>query len=347
MDRDLERAQLRVGASLRGKYLLQRVLGVGAMAAVYEATHRNGTRVAVKVLHTEVAAIPDIKKRFQREGYIANRIEHPSVVRITDDDEDVDGTVFVVMELLQGHTLETELKTCGGRLPPSRVIAMGDAVLDALEVAHAAGVIHRDIKPDNVFLTLGGIKILDFGIARLMDISSVTKSGQMMGTPEFVAPEQAGGRIHEIDGRTDLFSVGAMMFTMLTGDFVQHARTPIEYMVFAATKPAPPIRSVMPELDRSLAEVIDVALAFEKEKRWASARQMQAALRGASFGLEETVATTGAYERLQAMRAGRERRTTDPMPPRANQQRLPEVSSTRTVPMMSPASEQPIPLKRK
>jgi serine/threonine protein kinase len=341
----LERAQKRVGTSLRGKYLLVRVLGVGGMAAVYEATHRNGARVAVKVLHREVAAIPEAKRRFLREGYIANQILHPSVVRIADDDEDADGTVFVVMELLEGRTLESELAAGGGWMSAPRVIAITDALLDVLEAAHAAGVVHRDIKPDNIFLTFGGMKVLDFGIARLADSTNATKTGQMMGTAEFVAPEQAGGHVREIDGRTDLFSIGAMMFTLISGELVHQARTSIEYMVFAATKPARSVFDVMPGIEPGLADVIDVALAFDKEHRWASAKKMQTALRTAAMGTESTM-NVSANEQIQALHAEYDRRRA------ANAQpTLPEVARTRTEPLGSPPSdpldEEPILLKRK
>ena len=330
----LERAQRRVGTSLRGKYLLVRVLGVGGMAAVYEATHRNGARVAVKVLHREVAAIPEAKRRFLREGYIANQILHPSVVRITDDDEDADGTVFVVMELLDGRTLESELTAGGGRMSAPRVLAITDALLDVLEAAHAAGVV------------LGGLKVLDFGIARLVESTSATQSGQMMGTAEFVAPEQAGGRVREIDGRTDLFSVGAMMFTLLSGQFVQQARTSMEYMIFAATKPARSIFDVMPGVDAGLANVIDVALAFDKERRWASAKHMQTALRAAAMGMEATVSATPAQENVQAPYAELDRRQAA-----SAQDRAPEIARTGTMRLGSQSidseSEEAIPLKRK
>lgn len=278
----VENAEARVGTSLRGKYLLERLIGVGATAAVYAGTHRNGLRAAVKVLHPEVARISEARRRFLREGYIANRIDHPGVVRVLDDDEDEAGGAFIVMELLSGHTLESDWTANGGRLPLGRVIAVVDVLLDVLDAAHAAGVIHRDIKPDNLFLTDdGALKVLDFGIARLIDSSSATRSGQMMGTPEFVAPEQAGGFVRDIDARTDIYSVGSMMFTLLSGQYTHIARSPMEYMVFAATKPARSIFDVMPDVDPAVANVIDVALSFEKQRRWANASQMRTALRSA------------------------------------------------------------------
>lgn len=274
-------AEQRVGQSLRGKYTLERLLGVGAMAAVYVARHRNGGSFAVKVLHTSIALQADLKMRFLREGYIANRIDHPNIVRILDDDvDDATGSAFIVMELLDGMTLESEWLNAGRQLPVGRVLFLASLLLEVLEAAHGAGVIHRDVKPDNLFvMRTGGLKVLDFGIARLMDASrQATGSGQMLGTPEFASPEQAGGRVDEVGPRSDLYSVGAMMFTLLTGQNVHPARSPTESMVFAATRPARLILDVAAHLDPRLANVVDVALSFQREQRWQNAPQMRRAL---------------------------------------------------------------------
>jgi serine/threonine-protein kinase len=260
------------------------------MGAVFSASHRNGMRFAIKVLHPECAKIEGVKTRFLREGYIANRIEHPSVCRILDDDEDADGTAFIVMELLHGKTVEKEWKANGKRLSIPRVVAIADRLLNVLDVAHGAGVIHRDIKPDNLFWTTDGeLKVLDFGIARLVQSRSMTQSGTLMGTAEFISPEQAGGLVRDIDNRSDLFSVGALMFSLLSGQFTQLANTTAQFMVYAATQKARSIFDVMPGIPPMLANVIDVSLAFKKEHRWASAQQMQAALRSATGSIQATV----------------------------------------------------------
>lgn len=278
-----QRAAARVGSSLRGKYSLCRLIGIGGTAAVYEGAHRNGMRVAVKVLHPEIAESPEARRRFLREGYIANRIDHPGVVRILDDDEDTDGTAFIAMELLSGGTLEDEWSAAGRRLSLERTIAVAQELLDVLASAHAANVVHRDLKPDNVFVTAGGpLKVLDFGIARLSDHPRTTPTGDAMGTAEFVAPEQARGAGAEIDSRTDLYSVGAIMFTMLSGMYVHNAHNPLERLILAATKRAPAVRSVVADLGDDLAHVIDLALCFKKEQRWASAQAMRAALDAAA-----------------------------------------------------------------
>ena len=251
------------------------------MAAVYEAVHRNGGRFAVKVLHDELATNGDLRMRFLREGYIANRIDHPGVVRILDDDVDDDSkSAFIVMELLEGMTLEAEWDGASKRLPAGRVVHVASRLLEILEAAHGAGVVHRDIKPDNVFvLRSGEIKVLDFGIARLMDASKqATGGGAMFGTPEYMSPEQAGGRVGEVGPRADVYSVGALMFTLLSGRYVHEGRSPTETMIFAATRPARSIFDVMPEIDPMLANVVDVATAFEIERRWQNAPQMRQAL---------------------------------------------------------------------
>ena len=274
------RARLRVGTFLRGdKYRLDRLLGLGAMGAVFAATHRNGSRVAVKLLHPELSRVQDVRRRFLREGYIANRVEHRGLVRIIDDDVDNDGSTFLVMELLEGRTLADEWEESGRRMAVSRVGGLTVALLDVLSAVHAEGIVHRDVKPENVFLTRdGAVKLLDLGIARLIESRSLTASGTMMGTPEFVAPEQAGGDVRQIDGRTDLYSVGAMMFALLTGRFVHDGRTSMEKVVYAATKQAQSLFDAWPDAPGGLANVVDVALRFSKHERWASAHEMRLAL---------------------------------------------------------------------
>jgi eukaryotic-like serine/threonine-protein kinase len=277
----LQRIQQRVGTVVRGKYRLERLLGVGGMAAVFEATHRNGNRVALKMLHPEFARYGDVRTRFLREGYVANRVGHPGVTRVIDDDDDDEaGTVFLVLELLIGETLDARAERAGGRLPLVETVLHVDRLLDVLGAAHAQGIVHRDVKPDNVFLTAQGeIKVLDFGIARLLDGTGATRSGQLLGTPAYMSPEQANGRVREVDGRSDLWSVGAVVFTLLTGAPVHEAQTATEHLIYAATQPSRPIESIAPWLVPDVARVINCALAYDRNARWATAAAMQAALR--------------------------------------------------------------------
>ncbi len=273
----------RVGTFIRRKYKIDRMHGYGASAAVYAATHRNGKQVSLKILHPELAGFDDVRNRFLREAYVANRIAHPGVVRIDDDDDDDDNrTVFLVMELLEGITLQASLDALGGKLPLNDAIQCASGVLDVLAAAHDLGIVHRDLKPENIFLCRTGLlKVLDFGIARVTDFASATRSGQILGTPGFMAPEQASGRTRDADARTDVYAVGAVMFRMLAGREVHDAANPTIQLVYAATQPAPALLSVGALVPASVAAVVDRALKTAPDARWPSAREMRDALASA------------------------------------------------------------------
>jgi serine/threonine-protein kinase len=279
------RAQVRVGQVLKEKWRLDVLLGVGGMAAVYAATHRNGSRVAIKLLHPELSTHHQVRTRFLREGYVANAVGHEGAVRVSDDDVAEDGAAFLVMELLDGETLEDRRLRSGGRLDEDEVLSVTDQLLDVLIAAHASGVIHRDIKPDNVFVTrTGQVKVLDFGIARLREVTSkstATVSGATMGTPAFMPPEQARGLWDEVDGRSDLWAVGATMFNLLTGQVVHEGRTANESLLLAMTKEPAPLESVLPNASPAVCHLVNRALSFEKDRRWRDAGRMQEAVRGA------------------------------------------------------------------
>ena len=265
------------------------------MAVVFAATHRNGSRAAVKVLNAALGERSDIRTRFLREGMVGNHVDHPGVVRVIDDDVTDDGLAFLVMELLEGETLKEVWKRSGRKLPLEQVVHIGAATLDILEAAHAKGVIHRDIKPENLFLLRDGkLKLLDFGIARLREgSSSATLTGALLGTPAFMAPEQALARWAEVDTRSDLFSLGATMFTLASGKLVHEGQTAPELLVAAASRPARRIASVLADVPTSLSVVIDRALAFERDARWASAAEMREALpTPASVSQPTTVASS-------------------------------------------------------
>ncbi len=290
------RAEARVGLLLRGKWRLDRLLGVGGCAAVYAATHRAGKRVAVKVLHPELAISPDICRRFLREAYAANAVEHPGVVSVLDDETTEEGLAFLVMDLLEGETLDARRKAAGGKLDPSDVLALADQILEVLAAAHAKNIIHRDLKPENLFLTQGGqVRILDFGIARFRESATdtaMTEVGMTMGSPAFMPPEQARGRWDLVDARTDIWAVGATLFTLLSGKLVHGGGTRNEALIASATKPAPSISTLLPALPPAIAALVDRALAFDKEARWPSALAMQDAVRVAHHTLSGDAAMT-------------------------------------------------------
>ncbi len=293
------------------------------MAAVYSATHRNGKRAAVKMLHPHSAADPGLRARFLREGYLANQVGHPGAVSILDDDVTEEGFVYLVMELLEGDTLEDLRIENGGTLTVHDVLQIVDQTLDVLVAAHDRKIVHRDIKPANLFVTLNGtVKVLDFGIARLDDTSAArtatTTFASAMGTVGFMAPEQARGRWEFVDARTDLWSLGATMFELLTGHLVHHAATGNEMLLAAMTQHATPIAARVAGLQEATATIVDRALAYERDDRWPDARTMQNAVRA-------------AYHEL----TGRKLSPLPPFPGRIRRSRPPPSPGAPTLPAVS------------
>lgn len=273
-----------IGTTLCDQWRIVRPLGYGGMSTVYEAECLDGARVAVKVMHEGLTRSSRTRERFLREGRLLNAVRHDNAVRMLDSREAPDGRLLLVMELLEGQTLRRKCETEGGRLPPAEVLRIGECVLGVLAEAHAKGIVHRDIKPENVFLTSDGtIKVLDFGVAAIRDEAiqeaSITQSGTSLGTPAFMAPEQARGRQSQVDARTDIWALGATLFYCLTGRHVhQDAITANEAVIFAATQPAPQLRRFRPELAGDVGPIIDRALAFDPAARWPSADAMRAAI---------------------------------------------------------------------
>jgi serine/threonine protein kinase len=287
---DLARA--RVGTLVGDKWRLERVLGVGGMASVYAAVDDSGNHVAIKMLHPTRSALPGLKERFLREGFAANDVGHSGVVRAFEGGVADDGSVFLVMELVDGETLEAHWIRRGRRLAAGEVLYIADRVLDILESAHGIGVLHRDVKPENVMLTREGVvKLLDFGIARLQrgPLSRRGRPDLTMGTPAFMAPEQLHRATDEIDGRTDLWALGATMFLLLSGRHVHSAPSVQEQVAAAATRDAPSLREALPYAPTELIELVDRALAFQKEDRWQTPLAMREALRATAASMGELV----------------------------------------------------------
>jgi serine/threonine-protein kinase len=277
-----QEAEARIGAMLLGKWRIERLIGVGGMGAVYEAHHRNQSRVAVKVLHRRATLSKAQLARFKREGYAANHVGHPGVVEVFDDDVDEQGSPFLVMELLDGKTVAQLAKDHGGKLPVDMALDVADRLLDVLAAAHAKGILHRDIKPENLFITTSGdLKVLDFGIARIVEPGTgglSTIDGTLLGTPAFSPPEQARGRLGEMDERSDVWAVGATLFNLLTGQLVHAAETTNEQLGLAMSVAAPSLASIDPTLPAPLVALVDRALAYERHDRWPSAQAMRDAV---------------------------------------------------------------------
>jgi serine/threonine-protein kinase len=286
----LKQAQTRVGALFAGKWRVDRLLDMGGMASVYVATHRNGNRVAIKLLHAVYAAQEEATQRFLEEGYVANKVGHPDAVRVLDDDRLEDGTPFLVMELLDGESLDDRLKK-RSVLGPTAVLYIADTVLDVLAAAHDKGIVHRDIKPANIYLTReGSVKVLDFGLARVRERAlkgSMTRTGMIVGTASYMPPEQARGKRSLIDARTDIWAVGATIFKAMTGQHVHQGASMQERLLAAMSEKARSIAALMPTLQPPIVDVVDRALAFQMSDRWPDAKTMQAALRRAYEAVEK------------------------------------------------------------
>lgn len=275
----------RIG-SLIGKWRVDSLLGSGSMAAVYAVTHRNGSRAALKILHGQLCNDDAVVERFLSEGYLANVVKHPGIVRVFDDGMTDEGCPFLAMEMLEGETLEDYREATGPRLSLETTVGITDSIMDVLAAVHAGGVIHRDLKPSNVFLTTDReIKLLDFGVAKLSDKKTASKLslvGMVLGTPAYMAPEQALGAREAVDARSDIFALGAIVFTMLTGENVHPVEGTQQKLLAAATAKARSLGSVMPELPPGIIAVVDQALQFKKDDRWQTVTQMRNALKEAT-----------------------------------------------------------------
>lgn len=298
-----------IGETL-GKYRVTEHLGHGGMAEVYKAYQQSLDRyVAIKVLHPFLAEEEGFLARFQREAKAVAALRHPNIVQVFDFDYDAErGIYYMVMEYIDGPSLKVRLRELaerGERLPLNEVVRIGSAVADALDYAHRRGMVHRDVKPANVMFTSEGQVILtDFGIARMVDVSKLTASGAMVGTPAYMAPEQGMGEAG--DERSDIYSLGVMLYEMATGVLPFEADTPMGVVLKHINEPLPPPRTVRPDLPYALERVILRALAKDPGQRYPSAAAMAADLRRAlmeeaGVSLEDTMAIA-PLEKTTAMR---------------------------------------------
>ena len=255
----------RLGTRLGGRYRLDAILGQGGFGTVYRATHLAiDEPVAVKFLREELAMHHELRARLRREAKALARLRHPNIVGVLDYDEH-EGAPYIVMELVRGVTLESQLHHEGRTLPLPRVAAIFDALLHGLEAAHAAGIVHRDMKPENVLLLADeGLKILDFGIALMAEPGTdvrLTATGVIQGTPLYMSPEQCRGR--DVGPRADIYSVGVMLFVALTGEPPFTGDSPTDLMVkhMFLDPPALHERGAHPELSPALEALVRRTLA--------------------------------------------------------------------------------------
>ncbi|MCB9618121.1 MAG: serine/threonine protein kinase [Sandaracinus sp.] len=275
---------LPIGATLAG-HRIEAPLGGGAMGTVYRARATDGTPVALKVLHPAVLERWDLRRRFEREARALAAVTHRNVIGVRELGEE-EGRLFLAMELLEGESLEDRLVR--ERLDPEEALVLADAVLAGLAYAHAHGILHRDVKPDNVFLTrtAEGLvpKLLDFGLAKLDDDAwgprtQLTTQGMVLGTPTYMAPEQI--RSEPVDARADVYAMGVMLFEMLTGTFPFVSDEIPELFRMHLSAPVPSLAESRHDLGASPELETLVARALEKDRdaRFADAGVMRRALR--------------------------------------------------------------------
>jgi serine/threonine-protein kinase len=266
--------------STLGRYRIERPLGRGAMGMVYLGRDpQMGRAVALKTLalSREFAgsALTEARERFFREAEMAGRLQHPDIVTIFDAGEE-DGLAYIAMEYVKGQDLSRHTAP-GQLLPVPQVLHTMARVALALAHAHRQGVVHRDIKPANVMVEPGAdvVKVTDFGIARVADACQ-TRTGLVLGTPSFMSPEQMAGR--RVDGRTDVYSLGVMLFQLLTGALPHRSESMAQLMHQIANEPAPDVRTLRPELPEALANVVALALEKRVEVRYPDGQQLAADL---------------------------------------------------------------------
>ncbi|MBK7537258.1 MAG: serine/threonine protein kinase [Myxococcales bacterium] len=282
------RIHVTVGAVVAETYKLEALIGRGGMGEVYAASHLRlpGKHVAIKFLHPEVSD-PEILARFRREAEIASRLGHPNIVTVLDFNSLPDGTPYLVLEYLVGETLADALQH--GPFSLERTCAIARQVGSALAAAHRAGVVHRDLKPQNIFLVPAEIdgrlgenaKVLDFGISKIRGSQTVkTQDSALLGTPQYMAPEQAMGQHDSVDGRTDIFALGAILYEMLTGHSAFAGASIPEVVFKVVYESPPPLAERAPGLPPSVVAAVERAMAKKADDRFATTGELVTALTG-------------------------------------------------------------------
>jgi len=286
-----DQKSIAAGTVLDGKYRVDAQVGAGGMGAVYLATHTTiGRRVAIKTLHAELTSDEQVVARFHREAQLAGSIGHDNICEVTDIGTLENGSPYLVMPMLNGTPL-ADLLEQGELLSMDRVVDMIGQTLSALEAAHGAGIVHRDLKPDNIFITRMGdradfVKLLDFGISKIMEqdeVTALTMTGTVLGTPFYMAPEQAKGA-KDLDHRVDIYAMGVILYEALTGarPFTGESYNEIMFKIIAEPFALP--STLNPSISPAIEQVICRAMARDPALRYGSASEMKAALESAAQG---------------------------------------------------------------
>lgn len=276
-------AQLTTGDTIAGRYKVEKMLGAGGMAVVF-AAQEIGTprRVAIKVLNEVLRRHPTIPKRFMQEARAARALTTQFAVKIEGTGELHDGTPYIVMELLEGSDLAHAARDAGGKLAPERALYLADQIAEALQEAHTRGVLHRDLKPDNIFIvpTPAGemIKVMDFGISKILEpglgAAKITMTGTTVGTPQYMPLEQLRGA-KDLDGRVDVYALGVLLYEMLAGLRPFDGFSYEEVIMKVATQTAQPLSVYRADLPHALVDVIMRAMARDRNDRIASMDQLR------------------------------------------------------------------------
>jgi eukaryotic-like serine/threonine-protein kinase len=265
-----------VGTLLNGRYRLDAQVGSGGMSTVYRAFDSTlERRVAIKLMHRDIAGDHDQLERFRREARAVAQLSHPHIVGVIDAGEE-DGRPYIVFEYVEGETLKDRIRRLG-RLPVDEAIAYAIEIARALSAAHARGIVHRDVKPQNVLVDEeGSAKVTDFGIARSIDDTGLTADGRVLGTTDYVSPEQALG--HDVNGQSDIYSLGIVLYEMLTGDVPFHGENQVSVAMKHVREELPDVSKRRPEVSAGLAAILDRMTDKDLRKRYPDALSLQADL---------------------------------------------------------------------
>lgn len=267
----------KIGMLLENKYEIVRKLGEGGMGAVYEGLHTHiKRRVAIKCLHAQFATKPEIVARFKREALAATSIGHENIIEVTDMGQFPDGTLYIVLEFLDGRDWSDDIDNDGAQ-PLGKTCAIMVQVCEALAAAHDKGIVHRDLKPENIFLiersgTRDFVKVLDFGISKVKDTgpgSGMTQTGTTLGTPYYMSPEQAQGR-KDVDHRADIYSLGVILFQALTGQYPFDDESYPMLVLKICTEPPPSLRAYRPDLPEQVELIVNKMLEKDRKDRFDS-----------------------------------------------------------------------------